>query len=46
MLNFKKMIQINLFTKPIQTHRHRKPTYGYQIGERRWGGQDKLGVWN
>ena len=32
----KKMIQMNLFTKQKQTHRHRKQTYGYQ-GER-WGG--------
>ena len=24
------MIQINLFTKKKQTHRHRKQTYGYQ----------------
>ena len=26
----KKMIQMNLFTKHKQTHRHRKQTYGYQ----------------
>jgi len=24
------MIQMNLFTKQTQTHRHRKQTYGYQ----------------
>ena len=29
----KKMIQMNLFTKQKQTHRHRKQTYGYK-GER------------
>ena len=26
------MIQMNLFTKQPQTHRHRKQTYGYQRG--------------
>ena len=26
----KKKIQMNLFTKEKQTHRHRKQTYGYQ----------------
>ena len=36
------MIQMNLFTKQIQTHRHRKQTYGYQ----RVGGRDKLGGWD
>ena len=30
MWNLKKMIQMNLFTKQTQTHRHRKQTYGYQ----------------
>ena len=34
------MIQMNLFTKQKQTHRHRKQIYGYQRG----GGRDKLGV--
>ena len=29
-VELKKMIQINLFTKKKQTHRHRKQTYGYQ----------------
>ena len=24
------MVQVNLFTKQKQTHRHRKQTYGYQ----------------
>ena len=28
----KKMIQMNLFTKEKQTHKHRKQTYGYQRG--------------
>ena len=28
-----KMIQMNLFTKQKQTHRHRKQTYGYQMGK-------------
>ena len=26
-------IQMNLFTKQKQTHRHRKQTYGYQRGK-------------
>ena len=34
MWNLKKMIQMNLFTKQKQTHRHRKQTYGYQRGKR------------
>ena len=43
----KKMIQMNLFTKQKQTHRHRKQTYGYQRGKLgRVGGRDKLGVWD
>ena len=29
----RKMVQINLFTKPKQTHRHKKQTYGYQRGK-------------
>ena len=29
MWNLKKKIQINLFTKHKQTHRHRKQSYGY-----------------
>ena len=37
------MIQMNLFTKQKQTHRHRKQMYGYQRGKR---GRDKLGVWD
>ena len=35
---------MNLFTKQKQTHRHRKQTYGYQVGK--GGGRDKLGVWD
>ena len=31
----KKMIEMNLFTKQKQTHRHRKQTYGYQRGKER-----------
>ena len=27
------MIQMNLFTKQKQSHRHRKQTYGYQRGK-------------
>ena len=33
MWNLKKMIQMNLFTKQKQTHRHRKQTCGYQRGK-------------
>ena len=40
---YKKIIQMNLFTKQKQIHRHRKQTDGYQ---RRKGGKDKLGAWN
>ena len=40
----KKLIQMNLFTKPEQTHRLRKQTYGYQRGK--VGGREKLGVWD
>ena len=29
----KKVIQMNLFTKQKQTHRHRKQKYGYQRGK-------------
>ena len=37
------MIQRNLFTKQIQTHRSRKQTSGYQRGSM---GRDKLGIWD
>ena len=30
----KRMVQMNLFTKEKQTHRHRKQTYSYQRGKR------------
>ena len=33
MWNLKKKIQMNLFTKQKQTHRHRKQTYGCQRGK-------------
>ena len=37
------MIQMNLFTKQKQTHRHRKQTYSYQRGKA--GMRNKLGIW-
>ena len=36
------MMQMNLYTKQKQTHRHRKQTYVYQRGK--VGGRDKVGV--
>ena len=39
-----KMIQMNLYTKQKETHRHRKHIYGYQV--RRGLGRDKGGVWD
>ena len=39
-----KMIQMDLFIKQKQTHRHRKQIYGYQRGK--GVGKDKLGVWD
>ena len=44
MWNLKNMVQMNLFTKQKQSHRYRKPTYGYQAGGK--GGRDKLGDWD
>ena len=38
------MIQMKLFTKQKETHRHGKQTYGYQRGKADGGG-NKLGVW-
>ena len=38
----KKMMQMNLFPKQKQTHRHKKQTYDYQRGN--VGGRDKLGI--
>ena len=43
MWNLKKMVQMNLFTKQKQTHKHGKQAYGYQRGK---VGRDKLGVWD
>ena len=43
-LIFKKMIQMNLFTKQKQTLILLKQMYGYQRGN--VGGSDKLGVWD
>ena len=37
----KKMIQMNLFTKRKQTHRHRKQIFSYQIGKR---GRENVGI--
>ena len=39
----KKKIQMNIYTKQKQTHKRRKKTYSYQVGER---ARDKLGVWD
>ena len=36
-----KIMQMSLFTKEKQTHRHRKQTYGYQRGK---GERKKSGV--
>ena len=33
MWNLQKIIQMNLYTKQKQTHRHSKQTYGYQRGK-------------
>ena len=33
----KKMIQMNLFIKQKETHRHTEQTYGYQRGKGSWG---------
>ena len=38
----KKVIQMNLFTKQKQTHRHRNQTYGYESG----GERGKLEAWD
>ena len=32
--SLKKMVEMNLFTKQEERHRHRKQTYGYQGGRR------------
>ena len=39
------MMQMNLFTKQKQTHRHRKQTYGYQRVKGRMGKiNEKFGI--
>ena len=43
MWNLKKMIQINLFMKQKQNHRHRKQHADYQRGKER---RNKSGVWD
>ena len=40
-----KEIQMNLFPKQKETHRHRKRIYHYQR-ENNGGGKDKLGAWD
>ena len=40
-VEYKKMTQMNLFTKRKQTHRHREQTCGCQGGER--GGEGRIG---
>ena len=39
----REMVQINLFAKQKNRHRHREQIYGYQGGKGEW---DKLGDWN
>ena len=41
--NLKKIIWMSLFTKQKQTHRHRKQTYGYQMGR---GGNGSIRSWD
>ena len=43
-LEFKHMIQMNLFTKQKQTHRHGKQTYGYQREQGRGGINQEFGI--
>ena len=41
------MIQMKVFTKKKQTHRHRKQSFPYQKGRGSgWGGRDKLNRYN
>ena len=42
-LYFTEKMQMNVYAKQKQTHRHRKQSYGYQKGR---GERNKLGVWN
>ena len=44
MWNLKKIIQMNLFTKQKQSHRHRKQTYGYQRGKGDGGINQDFGI--
>ena len=43
MWNLKKMIQMNLFTKQKQIHRHRNK---HMVTKEERGGENKLGVWD
>ena len=43
--NSKNRIQMNLFPKQKETHRHRKQTYGYQR-TKEGRGKDKCVVWD
>ena len=43
---FKKMIQMNIFTKQKHTYRYRKQTYGYQRVNVVGGRVDKSGTWD
>ena len=40
----RKIIQMNLYTKQKQTHRHRKQTYVYQRGDGRGGTNWEYGI--
>ena len=44
MWDFKKMIQMDLFTKQKKTQKLWKQTYGYQTG-RVWWGEDRVRDW-
>jgi len=43
-VEFRKMVQMNLFAKQKQRHRYRKQMYGHQRGE--GGASDVLGDWD
>ena len=45
-VEFRKMIQMNLFTKEKQTHRLQNQDFGYQRGKVVAGGKNKLGRWD
>ena len=40
----KKVIQMNIFTKQKQTHRHRMQTCNYHMGK--VGGREKFRIWD